>query len=157
MVEFKIMVKALHASGIEVILDVVFNHTAEGNEHGTGAVAASGIDNSVYYRLTPDDPRFYENLTGCGNTVNCEHPQVRSLIIECLQVLGRGNARRWISLRPRDRARSRRQAGSTSTRLLQAPARGASLAYVKLIAEPWDVGPGGYQLGRFPAGLVGVE
>ena len=83
-VEFKTMVKALHAAGIEVILDVVFNHTAEGNESGP-LLSLQGIDNSVYYRLTPQDKRFYENVTGCGNTVNCEHPQVRTLIIDCLK------------------------------------------------------------------------
>jgi glycogen operon protein len=78
--EFKTMVKALHAAGIEVILDVVFNHTAEGNEQGA-LLSLRCIDNSVYYRLVPDDLRFYENLTGCGNTVNCQHPHVRALII----------------------------------------------------------------------------
>ena len=82
--EFKTMVKALHAAGIEVILDVVFNHTAEGNETGP-LLSLRGIDNSVYYRLMPQDKRFYENVTGCGNTVNCEHPQVRALIIDCLK------------------------------------------------------------------------
>ena len=83
-VEFKTMVKALHAAGIEVILDVVFNHTAEGNEAGP-LLSLRGIDNAVYYRLMPQDWRFYENVTGCGNTVNCEHPQVRALIIDCLK------------------------------------------------------------------------
>ena len=82
-VEFKTMVKALHEAGIEVILDVVFNHTAEGNELGP-MLCLKGIDNSVYYRLMADK-RHYENLTGCGNTVNCEHPQVRALIVDCLK------------------------------------------------------------------------
>jgi isoamylase len=82
--EFKAMVKALHAAGIEVILDVVFNHTAEGNEFGP-TLSLRGIDNAVYYRLIRSDSRYYENLTGCGNTVNCEHPVVRTLIIDCLK------------------------------------------------------------------------
>ena len=77
------MVRALHEAGIEVILDVVFNHTAEGNEIGP-VLNLKGIDNSVYYRLMADKRR-YENFTGCGNTVNCEHPHVRALIIDCLK------------------------------------------------------------------------
>ena len=82
-VEFNTMVKALHVAGLEVILDVVFNHTAEGNETGP-LLSLKGIDNSVYYRLLPDQ-RYYDNATGCGNTLNCEHPQVRALVIECLK------------------------------------------------------------------------
>jgi isoamylase len=108
--EFKAMVQALHREGLEVILDVVFNHTAEGGETGP-VLCYKGIDNAAYYRLTPDK-RGYENLTGTGNTVNCEHPAVLSLIIDCL--------RYWVEEMHVD--------------------------------EPWDVGPGGYQLGRFPAG-----
>jgi isoamylase len=81
--EFKTMVKALHAAGIEVILDVVFNHTAEGNEAGP-VLNLKGIDNAAYYRLLPDKIH-YDNVTGCGNTVNCDHPQVRTLIVDCLR------------------------------------------------------------------------
>ena len=81
--EFKTMIRALHRADIEVILDVVFNHTAEGNETGP-VLNLKGIDNAVYYRLQADK-RHYENLTGCGNTVNCEHPAVRSMIIDCLR------------------------------------------------------------------------
>jgi isoamylase len=151
-VEFKSMVKALHAAGIEVILDVVFNHTAEGNEAGP-LLSLRGIDNSVYYRLTPEDKRFYENVTGCGNTVNCEHAQVRALIIDCLKY--------WVEDMHVDGFRfdlatvlAREGGGgfnehSTLFKSLRAE---PSLAYVKLIAEPWDVGWGGYQLGRFPPG-----
>jgi glycogen operon protein len=150
-VEFKTMVKALHAAGIEVILDVVFNHTAEGNEHGP-MLSLRGIDNSVYYRLTPNDLRFYENLTGCGNTVNCDHPQVRSLIIDCL--------RYWVEEMHVDGFRfdlatvlGRDAKGfNEHASLFKALRAESSLAYVKLIAEPWDVGWGGYQLGRFPPG-----
>ena len=150
-VEFKAMVKALHAAGIEVILDVVFNHTAEGNEHGP-LLSFRGIDNSVYYRLLPNDPSLYENSTGCGNTVNSEHPQVRSLIIECLKY--------WVEEMHVDGFRfdlatvlGREASGfNENSPLFKALRAEASLAYVKLIAEPWDVGWGGYQLGRFPAG-----
>jgi glycogen operon protein len=145
------MVKALHAAGIEVILDVVFNHTAEGNELGP-TLSLRGIDNAVYYRLIKEDRRYYENLTGCGNTVNCEHPQVRSLIIECLKY--------WVEEMHVDGFRfdlatvlARDSNGynehSTFFKSLRSE---PVLAYVKLIAEPWDVGLGGYQLGRFPAG-----
>ncbi len=150
-VEFKTMVKALHAAGIEVIVDVVFNHTAEGNEHGP-LLSLRGIDNSVYYRLLRDDPSLYENSTGCGNTVNCEHPQVRSLIIECLKY--------WVEEMHVDGFRfdlatvlAREANGfNHNSPLFKALRAEASLAYVKLIAEPWDVGWGGYQLGRFPPG-----
>ncbi len=149
--EFKTMVKALHAAGIEVILDVVFNHTAEGNELGP-LLSLRGIDNAVYYRLLPNDLRHYENSTGCGNTVNCEHPQVRALIIECLKY--------WVEEMHVDGFRfdlatvlgREAQGFNENSPLFKALRAEASLAYVKLIAEPWDVGWGGYQLGRFPAG-----
>jgi isoamylase len=150
-VEFKTMVKALHAAGIEVILDVVFNHTAEGNEAGP-LLSWRGIDNSVYYRLMPQDKRFYENVTGCGNTVNCEHPQVRALIIDCLKY--------WVEDMHVDGFRfdlatvlAREGNGfNEHSAFFKSLRAEPSLAYVKLIAEPWDVGWGGYQLGRFPPG-----
>jgi isoamylase len=150
-VEFKTMVRALHAAGIEVILDVVFNHTAEGNESGP-LLSLRGIENSVYYRLTPEDLRFYENLTGCGNTVNCEHPRVRALIIDCLKY--------WVEEMHVDGFRfdlatvPGREAGGFNPHaaFFKALRAEPALAYVKLIAEPWDVGPGGYQLGHFPPG-----
>jgi isoamylase len=150
-VEFKSMVKAMHAAGIEVILDVVFNHTAEGNEGGP-LLSFRGIDNSVYYRLMPQDRRLYENLTGCGNTVNCEHPQVRALIIDCLKY--------WVEDMHVDGFRFdlattlAREGNGFNERcaLFKSLRAEPSLAYVKLIAEPWDVGWGGYQLGRFPPG-----
>ena len=149
--EFKTMVKALHAAGIEVILDVVFNHTAEGNESGP-MLSLRGIDNAVYYRLRPDDPRFYENLTGCGNTLNCEHPRVRALIVDCLKY--------WVEEMHVDGFRfdlatvlGRDANGfNAHAAFFKALRAESSLAYVKLIAEPWDVGLGGYQLGHFPAG-----
>jgi isoamylase len=150
-VEFKTMVRALHSAGIEVILDVVFNHTAEGNESGP-LLSLRGIDNAVYYRLAPGDLRFYENLTGCGNTVNCEHPRVRALIIDCLKY--------WVEQMHVDGFRfdlgtvlARDASGfDTHSAFFKALRGEPSLAYIKLIAEPWDVGPGGYQLGRFPPG-----
>jgi isoamylase len=151
-VEFKTMVRTLHAAGIEVILDVVFNHTAEGNETGP-LLSLRGIDNSVYYRLAPADARYYENVTGCGNTVKCEHPQVRALVIDCLKY--------WVEEMHVDGFRfdlatvlGREGGGGFNEQaaLFKALRSEPSLAYVKLIAEPWDVGWGGYQLGRFPPG-----
>jgi isoamylase len=150
-VEFKTMVKALHAAGIEVILDVVFNHTAEGNESGP-LLSLRGIDNLVYYRLMPQDKRFYENVTGCGNTVNCEHSQVRTLIIDCLKY--------WVEEMHVDGFRfdlatvlAREGNGFNEHSVFFKSLRAEpALAFVKFIAEPWDVGWGGYQLGRFPPG-----
>ncbi|MGC1522063.1 MAG: glycogen debranching protein GlgX [Steroidobacteraceae bacterium] len=149
--EFKAMVKALHEAGIEVIMDVVFNHTAEGNEAGP-LLSLRGIDNAVYYRLMPEDRRFYENVTGCGNTVNCQHPQVRALIIDCLKY--------WVEDMHVDGFRfdlatvlGREGEGfNEHSAFFKSLRAEASLAYVKVIAEPWDVGLGGYQLGRFPPG-----
>jgi glycogen operon protein len=149
--EFKTMVRALHAAGIEVILDVVFNHTAEGNENGP-LLSLRGIDNSVYYRLNPEDLRLYENLTGTGNTVNCEHPRVRALIIDCLKY--------WVEEMHVDGFRfdlatvlGREPGGfNAHAAFFKAVRAEPALAYVKLIAEPWDVGLGGYQLGHFPPG-----
>jgi isoamylase len=149
--EFKTMVRALHTAGIEVILDVVFNHTAEGNESGP-LLSLRGIDNSVYYRLNPADLRSYENLTGTGNTVNCEHPRVRALIIDCLKY--------WVEEMHVDGFRFDlatvlgREANGFNERaaLFKALRAEPALAYVKLIAEPWDLGVGGYQLGHFPPG-----
>ncbi|HWJ37114.1 MAG TPA: glycogen debranching protein GlgX [Steroidobacteraceae bacterium] len=149
-VEFKTMVKALHAAGLEVILDVVFNHTAEGNESGP-LLSLRGLDNPAYYRLLPDK-RLYDNVTGCGNTVNCEHPQVRALIVNCLKY--------WVEDMHVDGfrfdlatvlARDGRGFNEHSD-FFKAVRAEPLLEHVKLIAEPWDVGWGGYQLGRFPAG-----
>ncbi len=149
--EFKTMVKALHAAGLEVIVDMVFNHTAEGNEQGR-TWSLRGIDNPVYYRLIREDPRYYENLTGCGNTVNCEHPQVRSLIVDCMKY--------WVDEMHIDGfrfdlatvlARDARGYNENSP-FFKAVRAEPALAYSKLIAEPWDLGLGGYQLGHFPPG-----
>ena len=148
--EFKGMVKALHAARIEVILDVVFNHTAEGNETGP-MLSWRGIDNPVYYRLIREDPRYYENLTGCGNTVNCEHAVVRTMIVDCLKY--------WAEEMHVDGFRfdlatvlGREADGfNENSPLFKTLRAEPALQHVKLIAEPWDVGLGGYQLGRFPA------
>jgi isoamylase len=149
--EFKAMVKALHSAGIEVILDVVFNHTAEGSESGR-TLSLRGFDNSIYYRLLREDKQYYENLTGCGNTVNCQHPRVQTLIVDCL--------RYWADEMHVDGFRfdlapvlGRDDDGFNDRAALFAALRAEpSLAYVKMIAEPWDIGLGGYQLGRFPRG-----
>ena len=94
------MVKALHKAGIEVILDVVFNHTGEGNHEGP-TISFRGLDNSIYYHLEPYDKQYYMNYSGCGNTFNCNHPLVEKFIVECLALLGQRDARRRLPLRPR--------------------------------------------------------
>jgi glycogen operon protein len=148
-VEFKQMVKALHQAGIEVILDVVYNHTGEGNHMGP-TVSLRGIDNASYYRLVEDDPRYYMDFTGCGNSLNVRHPQVLKLIMDSL--------RYWVLEMHVDGFRF--DLASALARELYAVDRLAAffdiihqdpvLANVKLIAEPWDVGEGGYQVGEFP-------
>jgi glycogen operon protein len=148
--EFKEMVRTLHQAGLEVILDVVYNHTAEGNELGP-TLSFRGIDNAAYYRLAADEPHRYENWTGCGNTVNVAHPRVAQLVLDALRYwageMGVDGFR--FDLAP-VLARTDREFDSQApffTALLQDPV----LARTKLIAEPWDLGPHGYQLGRFPA------
>jgi glycogen operon protein len=149
--EFKAMVRALHAEGIEVILDVVYNHTAEGNELGP-TLSFRGIDNASYYRLLPKTPRYYEDFTGCGNTLNMRHPRVLQLIMDSL--------RYWVQEMHVDGFRF--DLASALARELFAVDRLSAffdiihqdpmLSQVKLIAEPWDLGEGGYQVGNFPAG-----
>jgi len=150
-VEFKTMVRALHDAGIEVVLDVVFNHTAEGNEDGP-TLSLRGLDNATYYRLFAHNRAHYKNFSGCGNTVSFDDPAVRGLVLDCL--------RYWTDEMRVDGFRfdlapivGRDAAGFSSTAPFFAELRSDPvLAYVKFIAEPWDVGPGGYQLGHFPAG-----
>jgi isoamylase len=147
--EFKGMVKALHSAGIEVILDVVYNHTAEGNHLGPN-LAMKGIDNASYYMLSPDDPRFYMDFTGCGNVPNMSHPRVLQLIMDSL--------RYWVTEMHVDGFRF--DLASTLARELHEINKLGTffdiihqdpiISQVKLIAEPWDVGPGGYQVGNFP-------
>jgi glycogen operon protein len=149
--EFKTMVRALHDAGLEVVLDVVFNHTAEGNERGP-TLSLRGVDNLTYYRLVHQDRAQYKNLTGCGNTVSFDDPAVRGLVLDCL--------RYWTDEMRVDGFRfdlatvvGRDPGGYNHNAPFFAALRSdPMLAYVKLIAEPWDVGPGGYQLGHFPPG-----
>jgi glycogen operon protein len=150
-VEFKAMVRALHEAGFEVVLDVVFNHTAEGNELGP-TLSLRGFDNLTYYRLAHQNRAHYKNLTGCGNTVSFDDPAVRGLVLDCLRYWTeemRVDGFRFdlATVVGRDPSGFNRNAPFFSA-LRSDPV----LAYVKLIAEPWDVGPGGYQLGHFPAG-----
>jgi len=147
--EFKGMVKALHRAGIEVILDVVYNHTAEGNHLGP-MLSFKGVDNASYYRLSPEDPRFYMDFTGTGNSFNTVHPSVLRLLMDSL--------RYWVMDCHVDGFRF--DLASTLARELYDVDRLSAffdvihqdpvLSQVKLIAEPWDVGPGGYQVGNFP-------
>lgn len=147
--EFKAMVKALHRAGIEVILDVVYNHTAEGNQMGP-TLSFRGIDNSTYYKLVPDNPRYYMDFTGTGNTLNVRHPQVLKLIMDSL--------RYWVQEMHVDGFRFD-LAAALARELHQVDRLSAFfdiinqdpvISQVKLIAEPWDVGEGGYQVGKFP-------
>ena len=146
--EFKAMVKALHEAGIEVLLDVVFNHTAEGDETGP-TLSFRGLDNLIYY-LLEDDRRYYKNYSGCGNTMNCSHPVVRNFILDCL--------RYWVVEMHVDGFRfdlasilGRDQQGHLvpDPPLLEQIAEDPILRDVKLIAEAWDAG-GAYLVGRFP-------
>jgi glycogen operon protein len=147
--EFKVMVRALHAAGLEVILDVVYNHTAEGNHLGP-TLSLRGIDNSSYYRLMPGNRRYYQDFTGTGNTLNVRSPRVLQLIMDSL--------RYWVLEMHVDGFRF--DLASALARELHAVDKlGAFfdiihqdpvLSHVKLIAEPWDLGEGGYQVGNFP-------
>jgi glycogen operon protein len=149
--QFKMMVRALHAAGIEVILDVVYNHTAEGNQLGP-TLSMRGIDNACYYALSPQDPRYYLDFSGCGNSLNMMHPRVLQLIMDSL--------RYWVLEMHVDGFRFD-LASTLARELFEVNRLGAFfdiihqdpvLSQVKLIAEPWDVGPGGYQVGNFPVG-----
>jgi isoamylase len=147
--EFKAMVKVLHREGIEVIIDVVFNHTSEGNHLGP-MLSFRGIDNPTYYRLVPENPRYYMDYTGTGNSLNVRHPQVLKLIMD--------NLRYWILEMHVDGFRF--DLAAALARELHDVDRLSAffdiihqdpvISQVKLIAEPWDVGEGGYQVGKFP-------
>jgi isoamylase len=147
--EFKGMVKALHGHGIEVILDVVYNHTAEGNHLGP-MLSFKGVDNASYYRLVPDDPRHYMDFTGTGNSLNPVHPSVLRMIMDSLRYFVTechvdGFRFDLASALARELYDVDRLSAFFDT-IHQDPV----LSQVKLIAEPWDVGPGGYQVGNFP-------
>jgi len=147
--EFKLMVRTLHEAGIEVILDVVYNHTAEGNHLGP-TLGFRGIDNAAYYRLVDDDPRYYMDTTGTGNSISVQNPHALQMIMDSL--------RYWVTEMHVDGFRF--DLASTLARELHAVDRLAAffdlvqqdpiVSQVKLIAEPWDVGEGGYQVGNFP-------
>ena len=148
--QFKMMVRTMHTAGIEVILDVVYNHTAEGNQNGP-TLSWRGIDNAAYYRLAPD-PRYYMDFTGCGNTLNMQHPKVLQMIMDSL--------RYYVTEFHIDGFRFD-LASTLARELFEVNKLGAFfdiihqdpiLSKVKLIAEPWDIGPGGYQVGNFPVG-----
>ncbi|MFC0410751.1 glycogen debranching protein GlgX [Roseomonas elaeocarpi] len=149
--EFKEMVARLHDAGLEVILDVVYNHTAEGNERGP-TLSFKGIDNASYYRLLPDQKRYYINETGTGNTVNLSHPRVLQMVTDSL--------RYWVQEMHVDGFRfdlatilGREPYGfDEGGGFLDSCRQDPILSSVKLIAEPWDIGPGGYQVGGFPPG-----
>jgi isoamylase len=149
--EFKTLVKTMHSAGIEVILDVVYNHTAEGNQLGP-TLSFRGIDNPVYYRTVGDNPRYYIDYTGTGNTLNMRHPRVLQLIMDSL--------RYWVLDMHVDGFRFD-LAATLARELHEVDKLGAFLdiihqdpvlSQVKLIAEPWDLGEGGYQVGKFPIG-----
>jgi glycogen operon protein len=148
--EFKAMVRALHDAGIEVILDVVYNHTAEGNHLGP-SLCFRGIDNAAYYRLVAKDPQFYYDTTGTGNSLNVQHPNTLQLIMDSL--------RYWITEMHVDGfrfdlaatlAREFHEVDRLST-FFDLIHQDPVVSRVKLIAEPWDIGEGGYQVGNFPA------
>jgi glycogen operon protein len=152
--EFKTLVKTLHAAGLEVILDVVYNHTAEGDHTGP-TLSFRGLDNSIYYRLDPGNPRRYLNFTGTGNSFNTTHRVVLALVMDSL--------RYWVQEMHVDGfrfdlaptlARNSAQVFDRNSAFLSAIRQDPVLSRVKLIAEPWDLGEGGYQLGNFPPGWV---
>ena len=147
--EFKTMVKSLHAAGLEVILDVVYNHTGEGNHLGP-TLSLRGIDNSTYYRLEPANKRFYTDFSGTGNSLNMQHPRTIQLVMDSL--------RYWVEEMHVDGfrfdlapvlARESYDVDKLSA-FFDIMQQDPTLSRVKLIAEPWDVGPGGYQVGNFP-------
>ncbi|MEO8248937.1 MAG: glycogen debranching protein GlgX [Burkholderiales bacterium] len=149
--EFKTMVRTLHAAGIEVLLDVVYNHTAEGSERGP-TLSFRGIDNASYYRLQPEDPRRSQDFTGCGNTLDTRHPHVLQMVMDSL--------RYWVEEMHVDGFRFDLAPALARESSAFDPLSGffdilrqdPVLSQVHLIAEPWDLGPGGYQTGHFPAG-----
>ncbi|MGE0798914.1 MAG: glycogen debranching protein GlgX, partial [Lautropia sp.] len=150
-IELKSMVQRLHAAGLEVILDVVYNHTAEGSELGP-TLSFRGIDNAAYYRLLPDQPRYYINDTGTGNTLNLTNPRTLKLVTDSLRywatVIGVDGFRFDLATILARELHGFDEGCGFLDSCLQDPV----LASVKLISEPWDCGPGGYQVGRFPPG-----
>jgi isoamylase len=149
--EFRRFVRIMHAAGIEVILDVVYNHTAEGNHLGP-TLSFRGIDNANYYRLMPENARFYDDMTGCGNTFNVSHPKVLQLVTDSLRYWATElgvDAFRFDLATALGRETNGFDPGSGFFDVIR---QDPALAKVKLIAEPWDLGMGGYQVGGFPPG-----
>ena len=148
---FRSTVSRLHDAGIEIVLDVVYNHTAEGNHLGP-TLNFRGIDNTSYYWLQPDQPRYYDDFTGCGNALNLTHPRVLQMVMDSL--------RYWVEVCHVDGFRfdlastlgRGRNGFDRDAAFFAAIRQDPVLAGVKLIAEPWDLGPGGYQVGDFPPG-----
>ena len=151
--EFRAMVRDLHTAGLEVILDVVYNHTAEAGDAGP-TISFRGLDNASYYRLSNDSPSHYENYSGCGNTLNLRQPKVLQMVMDSL--------RYWVQEMHVDGFRfdlapvlGRTDTGfSAQAAFFVAMAQDPVLSRVKMIAEPWDTGPGGYQVGGFPRGWL---
>jgi len=149
--ELREAIRALHADGIEVILDVVYNHTGEGDEHGP-TVAFRGIDNAGYYRLDPADPRRYLNDAGTGNTLDATHPAVMRLVLDSLHVFADEYGADGFRFDLATVLGRGLEGFSAEAPLFAAIAADPRLARLKLIAEPWDLGAAGYRLGHFPAG-----
>jgi glycogen operon protein len=151
--EFSELVRRLHDAGIEVILDVVYNHSGEGDHLGP-SLCFRGIDNASYYRLQADDPRYYVNDTGCGNTLNLAHPQVRALVLDSLRfwagTMGVDSFR--FDLAPALARDGEAGAYNPDSDFFRELAADPLLGKLRLVAEPWDVGPDGYRLGQFPHG-----
>jgi isoamylase len=151
--EFRAMVESLHANGFEVLLDVVYNHTPEADERGT-TLSFRGLDNTSWYRLDPSDKIRTENFTGCGNTLNAHHPRVTQFILDSLrywvEVMGVDGFRFDLAPVLGRTERDFHRDAPFFTALKQDPV----LARVRLIAEPWDVGPSGYQVGQFPSNFL---
>ena len=151
--DLRMAIRRLQAAGIEVVLDVVYNHTCEGSEMGP-TMSWRGLDNASYYRLLPEDPRYYINDTGCGNTVNLSHPRVLQMVMDSL--------RYWATSYRVDGFRfdlgvtlGREQTGfDPGSGFFDAILQDPLLSRLKLISEPWDIGPDGYQLGRHPPGFA---
>ena len=156
-VGFRAMVQKLKAAGIQVYLDVVFNHTAEGDQNGP-TICFRGLDNATYYRLIAGQPRYYVNDTGCGNTVNVSHPYVLRMVLDSL--------RYWVLCMGVDGFRFEPSNNGCPEKTIvlifmavfwDAIRQDPILSTVRLIAEPWDIGPGGYRLGGFPPEFFRME
>jgi isoamylase len=150
--EIAMAVDRLHQAGIEVILDVVYNHTCEGNHLGP-TLSWRGIDNTSYYRLQPGAPRYYDNLTGCGNALNTEHPRVLQMVMDSLRLWATNYGVDGFRFDLATTLGRRAEGFDPGHPLFHAMRQDPVLGRAKLIMEPWDIGPGGYQLGNFPPGF----